>query len=82
MMDAMLHAFLRNWKERHRTRYNLVLHAFGVPLTLLALIPLLGGQFFMAGLFFAAGYALQFLGHAREKSEVGELLWIKKLFKK
>ena len=82
MTSVMLHAFLQNWKERHQTPTNLVLHALGIPLTLIALIPLLKGKFVMASLFFATGYVLQFLGHAQEKSEVGELLWMKRLFKK
>ena len=78
----MLHAFIKNWKERHTTLFNRALHALGIPLVVLAIIPLILGKWLAAALFFLIGYALQFIGHAREGSEVGELLWIKHLFKK
>ena len=73
---------LEKWKSRHQTPFNLSLHAVGVPLTVLGIVFLFSGKFLWAALFFVAGYALQFIGHAREGSEVGELLWIKNLFKK
>ena len=73
---------LEKWRSRHQTPFNLSLHAVGVPLTVLGIALLLRGKFFWAALSFVAGYALQFIGHAREGSEVGELLWIKNLLKK
>ena len=64
------------------TPFNRAFHALGIPLTVFSIVPLLLGKFLLAALFFLVGYALQFIGHAREGSEVGELLWIKRLFKK
>ena len=78
----MLQKFIENWQSRHRMPFNLVLHAIGIPLTIIAIIPLLCGKFAAAALLFIGGYVLQFIGHAREKSEVGEFMWIKKLLKK
>ena len=78
----MLQAFLTNWKERHRTTFNRCLHAAGIPMTVLALVPLMTGHWGRAALLFITGYVLQFAGHAREKTPVGEFLWIKRLLKK
>jgi uncharacterized membrane protein YGL010W len=78
----MFKAFIENWKTRHTTPFNLVLHAVGIPLTLLALIPLIEGNFLWALVLFVLGYVLQFIGHRQEKTEVGELMWIKKIFRK
>ena len=78
----MIQQFLKNWKERHRDRWNLLLHTIGIPLTVMAIIPLVKGKFLWATALFVLGYIFQFVGHTHEKSEVGEFLWIKKLLKK
>ncbi len=78
----MIQRFLKNWIERHQTGFNRVLHAVGIPLTVIGLMLLFWGKFALATLLFVGGYILQIIGHAREKTEVGELIWIKKLFRK
>ncbi len=78
----MLKTFIDNWKTRHQNGFNLVLHALGIPMTVLAVGILFTGAWLWALILFVAGYALQFIGHAHEKSEVGELLWVKKLLRK
>ena len=74
--------FISNWILRHKTHWNRVLHALGIPMTVLAIVPLLCGRWLWAAALFICGYALQFIGHATEGSEVGELIWIKRLLGK
>jgi len=55
----------------------------GIPLTMLALVPLIWDVFSFemwawAALLFLSGYALQFLGHALEGNDAGELIVFKK----
>ncbi len=55
----------------------------GIPLTMLALAPLLWDIFSFemwcwAALLFLGGYALQFLGHFIEGNDMGELILLKK----
>lgn len=78
-----------NWFQRHRHPVSLALHAVGIPAVVAGFgvlgvsaakpIPHVGWWF--AGLF-AGGYALQFIGHAIEGNDAGELILVKKLLGK
>lgn len=72
--------FWNNYRLRHRHPCNIVLHVIGLPLTFVAPIPLLvhvsAGW---AAAAFAAGYALQFAGHAVEGNDAGEVILVKRL---
>lgn len=59
----------------------------GIPMTVSALVPILlnstsGMAWVYAALLFIGGYALQFLGHAIEGNDAGELIVIKKMLGK
>ncbi|MDX2038496.1 MAG: Mpo1-like protein [Isosphaeraceae bacterium] len=71
--------------ERHRRPSSFVLHIIGIPPTILGvlLIPiyLLAGSislFLFALALFVGGYAIQFLGHAIEGSDPGEVILLKR----
>lgn len=72
--------FLSNYRLRHRHPANIVLHAIGLPLTFVVPIPLLvhvsPGW---AAAAFVAGYAFQFVGHAIEGNDAGEVILVKKM---
>ncbi len=75
-----------NWFRRHRNRRSLVLHAIGIPLTIAAIpLAVAAGATGAAAYWLAAGgglvigYALQFIGHAIEGNDAGELILVKKL---
>ena len=75
--------WLQEWLKRHQHPVSFVLHMVGIPLTMLALGPLLWNPFSFdmwcwAALLFLSGYALQFLGHAIEGNDAGELIVLKK----
>ena len=75
----MVRRFVRNYIERHRHPVNQLLHLVGVPLTFIAspIILFSHGALLAAGSF-VAGYVLQFIGHAIEGNDAGELILIKK----
>ena len=65
--------------KRHRHPANRMLHAIGLPLSFLVPIGcLVAGEWVWALGAFVAGYALQFLGHAVEGNDAGEMILIKK----
>lgn len=75
--------WLREWLKRHQDPISFALHMLGIPMTLAALIPILLdvsslSMWGWAAALFVAGYALQFLGHAIEGNDAGELILIKK----
>jgi hypothetical protein len=73
----------RNYFQRHRNRANLALHAVGVPLTfVVSVIFLVQHRWWWAAGCFVAGYVLQFIGHAIEGNDAGEVVLIKKLLGK
>ena len=75
----MLTRFLTNYVERHRHIANQVLHLFGVPLTFVVSVVFLIRENGWAALgCFVAGYALQFLGHAIEGNDAGEMILVKR----
>ncbi len=75
----MLRRFLQNYAERHRNRANQFLHVIGVPLTfVVSTVFLTREQWWPAVGCFLGGYALQFLGHAIEGNDAGEVVLIKR----
>jgi uncharacterized membrane protein YGL010W len=78
---------IANWMLRHQNPTSLVLHLIGIPMTVAAIVFLVvaaisaGGAlcWWMAGTLFVLGYALQFIGHAIEGNDAGELILVKKL---
>jgi hypothetical protein len=75
----MIRRFARNYLERHRHPINLVLHAFGVPITfVVSTVFLIQQDWLWAAVAFVGGYMLQFVGHAIEGNDAGEVILIKK----
>jgi len=71
--------FVKNYIERHQNRANQVFHLIGVPMTfVVSAVYLTREQWLEAGLCFVFGYVLQFIGHAIEGNDAGELILIKK----
>ncbi len=74
-----------DWLLRHARPVNFALHIVGIPLTLIGVLiaplyvvllsPLVFG--FSTGLF-VVGYLIQFLGHALEGTEPGEIAYLRK----
>lgn len=80
---------VNNWVERHRDPRSFTLHLFGIPPTILGvlLIPvytmLLSPLVFGFALaLFLGGFVLQFLGHALDGTEPGEIKGLRKLLAK
>jgi len=76
----MIRAFLKNYLPRHRNRVNQMLHLFGVPLTFIGTpIAILNAStpLWPCACFFG-GYLLQFVGHAVEGNDAGEVVFLKK----
>ena len=72
--------FLRNYLLRHQHPGNLALHIVGLPVTFIVPVVLLIQQAHGWALTsFLVGYVLQFLGHAIEGNDAGELILIKKM---
>jgi hypothetical protein len=74
-----------NWIERHRNPVSFALHMVGIPPTILGvlLIPIyvycLSVPIFLFALaMFLGGYAIQFLGHALEGTDPGEIIYFKR----
>ena len=79
--------WLREWLKRHQDPISFALHMVGIPLTILAIVPVLidvasQTMWMYTGLLFFGGYGLQFLGHAIEGNDAGELILVKKLLGK
>ncbi len=76
---------VEDWLARHSRPVNFTLHIVGIPLTItgVLLIPVymillsLPIFIFATGLF-VVGYLVQFLGHALEGSEPGEIAYLRK----
>jgi uncharacterized membrane protein YGL010W len=71
---------VRDWIERHRDPKSFVLHLFGIPGTILGvllmpiyLLLMSFTLFLFALVLFVGGFLLQFLGHALEWTEPGEI---------
>jgi hypothetical protein len=78
--------WLDNWLQRHRTPASLLLHAVGIPLTIISVI-LAGVQLYHSqwplwwrpALLLVVGYGLQWLGHRIEGNDMGEVILVKRL---
>jgi hypothetical protein len=71
--------FLHNYLLRHQHPINQCLHLVGVPLTfLVSAYWLYTGSGWWALGAFIGGYALQFLGHAIEGNDAGEMILVKR----
>ncbi|MCA9037272.1 MAG: DUF962 domain-containing protein [Planctomycetaceae bacterium] len=77
----MIKRFIRNYLPRHRNRFNQALHLLGVPLTFVGTPWCIaaGSEWYWALACFAGGYCLQFVGHAVEGNDAGEVVFVKKL---
>ena len=76
----MLRRFLVNYVERHRHPANQALHAIGVPVTfIVSVICMIEQRWWWAAAAFVGGYVLQFIGHAIEGNDAGELILVKRL---
>ena len=78
-----------NWRLRHRNRTSLVLHLAGIPMTIAAGVLVVVAiaadgvvWLWLAAALFVGGYALQFIGHAIEGNDAGEMILVKKLLGK
>ena len=76
-----------HWYARHTDHRCLLLHLIGIPPTLLGalLIPVYLFQlsipiFLFALVSFVGGYLIQFLGHAFEGTDPGEIIYFKRKF--
>jgi hypothetical protein len=79
----MLGRFTRNYIERHQHRGNQLLHLVGVPLTfVVSVVFLVRHEWLWAGACFVGGYVLQFIGHAIEGNDAGEMVLVKRLLGK
>lgn len=77
----MITRFLKNYIPRHRNRANQCLHLVGVPLTFVGTpwCLIAGVESYWAIGCFISGYALQFVGHAIEGNDAGEVVFVKKM---
>lgn len=75
----MLNRFLTNYIARHRNGWNQLLHLVGVPLTfVVSVVFLVQHRYGVALACFVGGYVLQFVGHAIEGNDAGELILVKR----
>lgn len=75
----MIGRFLTNYIQRHQNRSNQLLHLVGVPTTFVVSVALLiSGRPWWALGAFVAGYFLQFVGHAIEGNDAGEVVLVKR----
>ena len=72
-----------NWRKRHRQGTNFWLHMIGIPACFVgAPLLLIFRQWWLALAMFAAGYALQFIGHLVEGTRSGEGMFLKESLRK
>lgn len=75
--------WLKEWLKRHQNPISFVLHMIGIPMTIVAIVLLAldvssMSMWVWATLLFVGGYGLQFVGHAIEGNDAGELILVKK----
>lgn len=71
--------FIQNYIARHQRPVNQLLHLVGVPLTFIVSAVWLWQQAWWWALgAFVGGYVLQFVGHAIEGNDAGEVILFKK----
>ncbi|MFT4555749.1 MAG: YGL010W-like membrane protein [Planctomycetaceae bacterium] len=79
----MITRFITNYVARHQNKANQLLHLVGVPLTFVcSAILLIQQRPEIAAASFVGGYILQFIGHAIEGNDAGELILLKRAFGK
>ena len=79
----MLRRFLSNYIQRHQNPVNQVFHLVGVPLTfVVSVLLLVQREWLWAAVAFVGGYVLQFIGHAFEGNDAGEVVLVKKMLGK
>ncbi len=73
---------IETWCSWHKHPINAVLHIIGIPMTFVG--PLIAFKYsVLLGIsLFVFGYAIQFVGHAIEGNEAGEVRLIKKIIGK
>jgi len=84
-----MYNWLANWCERHQHPASQVLHAIGIPLTIVGVVVIVLQTAsssshlwpYAAGLLIV-GYFLQWVGHRIEGNDMGELILLKKVFGK
>jgi len=76
---------IENWMARHRSPLSFVLHMIGIPPTVLGMLlppvylyTLSAPLFLLAVALFVGGYLVQFLGHAVEGTDPGEVIFFKR----
>ena len=75
----MLGRFLRNYAQRHQHPANRFFHVIGLPVTFVLPVVLVMKNEPWWGLgCFVTGYCLQFVGHACEGNDAGEVILVKK----
>ena len=76
----MINRFLQNYLPRHTHPFNRLLHAVGVPLSFLVapIAAIAGAAWYWHVGCFIGGYVLQFVGHAVEGNDAGEVVFVKK----
>lgn len=74
--------FIVHWCSRHSHPVNAVLHAIGIPATIVGLVFICIGSILTGILLIIGGYILQIIGHVVEGSEVGELMLFKSIFER
>jgi|CXWL01.1.fsa_nt_gi uncharacterized membrane protein YGL010W len=79
----------KSWRERHCHPVSLALHAVAIPMLVpagvLVVVQLIDGAWnlwWRPVVLVALSYILQWIGHAVEGNDMGELILIKKLFGK
>jgi hypothetical protein len=77
--------WLAGWFERHRHPVSLALHVIGIPLTVAAVVVAIWqlaewrwDLWYRPVALLTAGYGLQWIGHAIEGNDMGEVILIKK----
>lgn len=80
---------ISNWFQRHRHPTSLLLHAVGIPLTIVALVlvvvQLKQGRWdlwWRPVVSVLLGYGMQYLGHRIEGNDMGEMILFKRLMGK
>ncbi len=78
--------WLIHWLERHRHPVSLVLHVIGIPAAIAALVLAVAqlaewrwDLWYRPVVLLVAGYLLQWIGHAIEGNDMGEIILVKKL---
>lgn len=75
--------FIKDYISRHPNKWDRLLHIIGVPEVVAGIFQICCGRWKIGLINFSLGYLWQFIGHWYfEKNEVGELILLKKLFKK